>query len=285
MVGKIAVVHLVWKGSGLQPLYDFISSYKENPGGVAHDLVLVFKGFSSSLSRQNYLPVLGDIRHKVIELADSGCDIDSYFAAARALEHEYLCFLNSSSRVSDKDWLVKLFNWASAKHVGVAGATASYESSYCTALAMRRRARAEGGPRGAMEGCLRRRALLKYWFLFGTFPNYHLRTNGFMVRRDVFVRLRVPNAPTRMDALRFESGRNSMTKQLLRMGLRVLVVGRDGQGYGKEEWQRSQTYRASQQENLLISDNRTRAYMEAEPEERDWLSRYAWGPGGSACVH
>jgi len=61
------------------------------------------------------------------------------------------------------------------------------------------------------------------------------------------------------------------------MGLGVVVVGRDGRGYEKERWAESETLWQGQQRNLLVSDNQTRQYAEADALGRAWLSRTAWG--------
>jgi hypothetical protein len=112
---------------------------------------------------------------------------------------------------------------------------------------------------------------------FPPFPNYHIRTNAFMIRRDTLLKLRVSRFRTKVDAWRFESGRHSMTRQVLAMGLRPLVVGRDGLAYEKERWFESGTFRSKGQENLLVADNRTGEYDAATAEQRELMSRRVWG--------
>jgi hypothetical protein len=109
------------------------------------------------------------------------------------------------------------------------------------------------------------------------FPAYHLRTNAFMIRRETMLGLKTWEMKGKEDSLKFESGRESMTYQLLRAGLKVLVVGRDGRGYEKEEWARSETFWQGAQRNLLVADNQTRDYEEGNALRRLYLSRSAWG--------
>jgi hypothetical protein len=61
------------------------------------------------------------------------------------------------------------------------------------------------------------------------------------------------------------------------MGLRPVLVGRDGRVYEMQEWDRSDTFRQSRQENLLIADNQTDAYDQASAAERAALAGHAWG--------
>jgi hypothetical protein len=58
-----------------------------------------------------------------------------------------------------------------------------------------------------------------------------------------------------------------MTRQIYRMGLRPLVVGKDGEGYERERWRESLTFRSGDQRNLLVEDNRSREFAAAP----DWL--------------
>jgi hypothetical protein len=61
------------------------------------------------------------------------------------------------------------------------------------------------------------------------------------------------------------------------MGLRTLVVARDGEFYDHPEWARSRTLWQGDQEGLLIGDNQTRMYARGGIERRRLLSAFAWG--------
>ena len=68
-----------------------------------------------------------------------------------------------------------------------------------------------------------------------------------------------------------------MTRQIQARGLGVRVVGKDGRGYGPEEWAQSGTFWQESQENLLVADNQTRRFTEADEATRRRLTRSAWG--------
>jgi hypothetical protein len=112
---------------------------------------------------------------------------------------------------------------------------------------------------------------------FDTFPNPHLRSNGFMISRDLFLQLNFPPMKHKLDAYVFESGRKGLSKFLLKQGLNLLVVGRHGETYGSTAWSESKTFWSSNQENLLIADNRTRQYETATHQLRLQLQQSAWG--------
>jgi hypothetical protein len=112
---------------------------------------------------------------------------------------------------------------------------------------------------------------------FPPFPNYHVRTNAFMAARETLARVRIGTVFFKLSAFMFESGYDSLTNQILRLGLRPLIVGRDGQAYEKERWHLARTFRQGCQENLLVADNQTDDYADADAARRAELSKFAWG--------
>lgn len=297
-MAEIGVVHLVRRKNGLAPFERFLASYLEHPAGVPHDLVLVFKGFAFGRGTRDYDRLLANVPHRRMYLADYGFDLRPYFKAVATLEHRYLCFLNSFSRILERDWLAKLYRWVSVEGVGVAGATASYQSFSTSnnerehmlrgmSLSEQWRWRMKHvfkdrqarliAQRGAawLLGGLRLWDPVRY---FPPFPNYHVRTNAFMAARETLARVRIGPVFFKLSAYMLESGRESLTNQIIRLGLRPVVVGRDGVGYEKEEWHLANTFRQGDQENLLIADNQTDFYAMADTKTRAELSRLAWGP-------
>lgn len=80
----------------------------------------------------------------------------------------------------------------------------------------------------------------------------------------------------KMDAYHFESGRKGLTLQILQMGKKALVVGADGRGYDIPDWYKCNSFWRGNQENLLVSDNQTRAYAEGDLRRRILYSYCAW---------
>jgi hypothetical protein len=288
-MSNICVVHLVRAENGLDSFAGFMRSYREYPAGIAHELLLLCKGFgSASQLPADYGALLHGVQFRLMFVSDEGFDIGPYFAAARAHESRYFCFLNSFSRLLDAGWLAKLSAPAGEAGVGVVSATGSYESHY-TNLARELRAatyfrraassvmRREGGPPVVRDYLSKRQELRESRAAFDPFPNHHVRTNAFVIERRVMLDLKVDAIRDKMDAAAFESGKTGLTRQLSAKGLRALVVGRDGAVYEKERWRESHTFRSGGQRNLLVADNRTRQYAEADAPARKFLEQCAWG--------
>src|SRR5207247_122146 len=106
---------------------------------------------------------------------------------------------------------------------------------------------------------------------------YHVRTNAFIISRALALECWPRFIPTKRTAYLFEAGKRSLTSRVMRLGLNVLVVGRDGRGYAKEDWATSRTYRSGQQENLLVADTQTDRYKESSLQKKRYLAHAAWG--------
>ena len=273
-MSNICVAHLVRKKNGVEPFRRFLESYLEYPSGVDHELLILYKGFAGQADIAPYEEMLSGVRHSFLTIADFGFDLRAYFIAAEKSHSKYLCFLNSFSVLLDKDWLLKLYRHISESSVGLVGATGSW-GSVCP-----------GQISGKKNLPLWKRLLRPLaWRLiraylelyFDNFPNYHIRTNGFMIARDTMLKIHRGLLLTKMHVYRLESGKNSITKQVERMGLKPVVVGKDGRGYDKEEWHRSSTFWREGQRNLLISDNQTRKYDREDGDCQQCRERFAWG--------
>lgn len=346
---RIAVVYLARKAEGIPPLQRFVDSYAQNPAGVEHEVAVVYKGFTVPDDLNAAQSVFASLPHIRIEISDDGFDINAYLEAARRLEHDYICCVNTFTELASPGWLATLYQHAVSPRVGIVGAMGSYESLYdsyalinkiiwlcnemqvsydeqlahyydfivgkhCGAwkargegravsdwrlLASQMRARLSrlrktpfwielirpsrragsldeqfqriwdrlAGPGGGMEDCSR----------FPPFPNPHIRSNGFMLSRQRLLAVQSGSLRTKYDACAFESGIDSMTSQIRREGLRAVVAGRSGQGYDVTDWPRSGTFRLGNQENLILTDNQSRTFMEMAPGTRATHARITWG--------
>jgi hypothetical protein len=263
---------------------------------------MIFNGFAAGADLTPWRRTIADLDYEELHTDASVQDLAAYQQVVERVRAARYCFLNSYSVIRTDGWLDLMESIARSQDVGAVGATGSWasQSSYL------RFELALGGPyarvfegrvrtvktlaslspnstppapapdplRGALIGG---RTLARFVATYPAFPSPHLRTNGFLVSRDVWLRVCSRILADKGAAYRFESGRRGMTSRLKRLGLRALVVGRDGQAYETSEWPTSRTFWQANQENLLIEDNQTRSYEEGDTEVRVALSRFAWG--------
>jgi len=304
---RVGLVHLVWAPLGPAPLREFLSSYRAHPPGIEHELTIVLNGAAPSRDDGPQTRIVGDgqpgdaddvqpvaagevqlqgdgatperdrldgTEHRLIVLDRPATDLAAYGLAAQALSNPRLCFVNSYSVVLADDWLAMLSRALDEPNVGLAGATASWETQ-----ARWIRGKARYWP---YQLARLRRARREY----PHFPNPHVRTTAFMLKRELVLTMNLQDARDKRATYLLESGRHSITRQVLERGLRTVVAGRDGRTYGLKNWAISRTYRSGEQDNLLVADRRTRDWQRASPRLRRRLSRDAWGeyyigPGGA----
>ncbi|HEY5344209.1 MAG TPA: hypothetical protein VIJ66_11210 [Solirubrobacteraceae bacterium] len=296
----IAVVHLIWGPLGLDPPRRFLASYNAQPAGAEHELVVVLNGVEDS-QRAGLEAELAGVVHRTIELPRPVQDLGAYAQALEHLEHDRICFVNSHSELLTGDWLRKLDLALEEPRAGLVGASGSWASlrSYAlrrlglpsaygrvwprgsSAFEEFRRIESERAgaplPRGLRSYLYTARTLADMTFGFNRFPAPHLRTNAFMGERSLLARLLEAGVRRKFNAYRMESGRGSITAQVLESGLRALVVDSEGSVSDSDGWPDSETFWSGTQRRLLISDNQTRIYQSADPRRRILLAQYAWG--------
>jgi hypothetical protein len=267
----LAVLYL-WRGEdgGFDAGTKFLETYHAFVPGCAHELVILLKGWAGVSNFDRARDAARAHAARTIELPDDGYDFGAYFRAARGVEHEFVCFLNTHSRIAAEGWLGKLRQAAGRADVGAAGATGSWGT-----LTPR-----PYGPGVSVPG-------LAIWPLrvatligrFPLFPNPHLRSNALMMRRERFLAFAEGVAvPVRKSDVHFlESGRGSLTAFLRARGLRPIVVGADEQTFDPPDWMASGTFRVPGQSNLMVTDNQTRNYGTADRHMRRILEFAAWG--------
>ncbi len=296
-------MHLVWGPLGPEPLRRFTCSYRKYLAGSEHELIILLNNVPEH-QRPGLLSELEGVPHRLLALAEPVQDLAAYAQAAERLDHERLCFLNSHSEILAPDWLSKLQRALDQPGTGLVGATGSWASQRSHLLHDRHLPSPYRSifpdRRWMQEQCLaidrerfgepahlvglRRwlntwRATIEAVLGFDSFPVAHLRTNAFLVDRALFISLNARRHGVRrkVHAFALESGRHSYTRQVQDLGLRVLVVNREGFSYEPEEWDSSHTFWQSEQEGLLISDNQTRRYASGNHDRKLLLARFAWG--------
>jgi hypothetical protein len=271
-MSRIGVVHLVRKCNGIEPFRNFLESYLRHPAGIDHDLLLIYKGFDGESDCAPYEAIVEDIKHSCLLISDRGLDLRAYILAAQAYPNRYLCFLNSFSIIMADNWLIKLWIAIQVEGIGLVGASGSWGSVYSLSKNKKKRPLLEAIAYFILWHPLR----LYLGHYFNPFPNYHIRTNGFMIRSNLLLTIHHGSLRTKMSTYKLESGKKSLTQQVISKGMDVRVVDCHGVTYSKSEWNVSNTFWHGDQAQLLISDNQSRKYTSAKPDEKLRLTLFAW---------
>ena len=182
-----------------------------------------------------------------------GMDLDHYRSAVDHLVAESYCSVKASVVLAD-DWLGLLARALANPGVGMVATTGSYESPNAVRPGPLRRLRPGHEP----------------------FPNPHLRTNGFALLRQTILELDWPTGLTKLETVALEGGSRSLTRQVRERGLDTWSSAVTGSATRPFAGAQSGAFRVGEQENLLLSDNRTRHYQEGGRLTRAGLAWLAW---------
>lgn len=267
----VGIYHLVRHANGIAPFLTFVRSLRRWLPTRPWTLILIFKGFDDRREAEPYLAETRGLPIATVFVSDAGTDIGAYFKAAEATDFEIVGFFNSFCEIVAPRWFEMFVDQLGAPGVGLVGATGSLESVVHDHVVYGR----------AVEGLVakgRKYALAAGLLaLYPPFPNAHVRTNAFMLRRADFMASRKFPVGHRLAALYYESGWWSLTRQIQSRGLAVRIVDRDGQGLAPEAWAHAATFRSGAQDRVVVRDNRVREYENADEPRKQLLRRLAFG--------
>ena len=265
---QLAVVFLARGGDGLAATEAFLESYRKYISGVRHSLVVLTKGWNRDAEQSTVIRWTHALQGSLIELPDDGFDFGAYFRAMPMLREEWICILNTHSRIRADNWLKLLYDAARRPGVGAAGATGSWESAWRNVRNFDRHTGVLHFARFAYNG-----------ICYPPFPNPHLRSNALLTRRRLFMEFASGKSipQHKRDAQRLESGRRGLSSFVRSRGLELVVCGADGGVFSERQWSNSGTFRIANHPNLLVEDNQTRAFDRAPPAVRQALRDAAWG--------
>jgi len=242
----VAIVYLDRWGNPQRFPEAFLKSLRPSEAGAPFDLVWQMKGYpenTGSPSLKAFARGFPGTIHEV-RYPDNLFQFSLAFDTAKRFDYEYFLFFISWSRVLATGWLGHyLAAFRSDTTCGVVSATGSYERIMHSQA----------------------------------FPNAHVRTNAFMMRREDFLSLDPGVLDSKAAGNLFEAGENSLTRQIEARGQIPLVVNRAGDAIRKEDWPRSRTFRSGFQEMLLVADNRTHDFDVLPTRKRNKLVRICWG--------
>lgn len=280
MTPSITVIYLSWIPYGIDLFKDFAQSYLLYEAGCPHKLVIIFNGVESDGDTEQYIKYALKKGLTFSHLSyRKGQDLEVYRNAASEISTEFVLFLNSYSIFQSGNWLQKYVNAYSELKIGIVGATGSFQSYYSTYRNKFpwRWNKQLNFKENINNYKLKLKALLLWRFYFKPYPNPHIRTNAFFINRKLFLSLHYKIPHRKFDAYAIESGKHSITRQILKMGLGVLIIDKYEKAYEIGEWKNSRIFWTDNQEDLLISDNQTRYYDNADSVVRKYLSNIAWG--------
>ena len=255
---NIAVIY-IFRGSDLnnvEYLNDFQKSMQRYKAGIKFQLIVAIKGCSTEQEdlvreRLNFFDPI------YFRCLDHNFDIGTYQEIIQEYRFEYFIMMNSSSRPRADNWIREMLHAIMNNNIGLVGTMGSFES-----LALRK-----------LHGKISNKEH------FDSFPNPHVRTTGIIIKREIFKKVSKDKNIfiNKMDAHKFESGKDNLTKQILGLGLKVLIINSDFNLFEINNWKNSKTFKQFNQEKLLIMDKVALNYEKMSDNLKLVKSIQTWG--------
>lgn len=231
-------------GYTLDTVKKFLQSYSNFKVGMEHSLKFIAKNWSEGLEYDEFKNLANEISAEIIELPDDGWDIGAYFRVVDYLDSDYVLFLGSSTEILTDNWLKKMCTPLLCGEIGLTGAMGSWEPG-----------------------------------ITDTFPNPHIRTCSFMLKRELFAEYKNLQVfpVTKEDTYNIEHGFTSITRFVLSKGLKIAVVDCDGKVFYPAQWCESKTFRHPEERRSIFSDNLSNAYYNFDIQTKCIVEKLAWG--------
>lgn len=167
----MTVIHLARGANGGAPLERFLESYRADDAGVAHELLVVSKGYADENTLTEHEALARAFGADPLRLAcDDLFNIGAYHEATRKIEARYVAFFNSFSEILADEWLARHYRGIQQEGLGLVGVTGSWESQTSNAFQLMR-----------AQPLLHLPTLWLYkWRFSPPFPNPHIHTSTQM---------------------------------------------------------------------------------------------------------
>lgn len=244
----IDVVYLAYLneelGYDLEVFEQFVESYKNFSAGIEHNLIILIKKSTPRYFYNRIVEYTKKNNLKHIKLSDDGLDIGAFMLAAKELQGEYMFCIGSGMTILCDDWLLKFDNaFKNDEKIQLAGAMGSYAQGHSD-----------------------------------RFPNPHIRTCAFMMKRNLFLQYAASHKfpETKEDTWEIEHGADSLTNFVLNQGGQtVVVVNNDGNVFYTADWEKAQAY-ITLESKAIMDDKWARRYALTDEYLRTKIEMENW---------
>lgn len=237
----VCVIYVARYADGVACYKRFMESL-EKQSLQSFGLFILYKGFPDIDTMIEWHRFCNHADTSSCMICDKGYDLTAYRIGAETVSAPVLVLFNTSSELVASDALVKLTQYVSTGDaVGAFGSWESFQKKWWHRL---------------------------FW---PSFPNPHLRTNAFAIRRETFLRVWPKKCRTKIGCWMWESGYGGFTRRLKR----AFVATRFDDNLRWPAWSRSGFRHCN--ELLLVEDNQSRRYEKANDEAKQRLVKATWG--------
>ena len=273
---------------GLNAAKTFIESYKKHPAGYPHHLIIAAKAWNTMPEEYQELKRLAEeLNAIVIDLPDDGFEFTAYYRCALNLHSDFILCMTSSSVIQADNWLEKFAQKINdnklLKMIGTCGSWAPTPKYDMIEWSQLKKQYTKKDLKYYYDKYLYKiKCLLqyiKYKNQFSNFPNYHIRTNAFIIDRNLYIEYfnQKHKPKTKMDCYCYESGKFSLTNYICSNNYKLGILGKDNILYNKKDWNKSRTFCAQDTSNIIIRDKYDTYFKNLSSIKRCIYEKIIWG--------
>lgn len=217
----------------------FLNSYKNFNAGIEHNLTILVK----KSAPKYFINLVEKSGFNIMQLPDEGLDLGAFIQGAKQLQGDYIFCIGSGMTILCEDWLAKFHNaFENDAKIKLAGAMGSYAKGHSD-----------------------------------RFPNPHIRTCAFMMKRGLFLEYAESHKfpQTKEDTWEIEHGADSLTNFILNKGGWAVVVNNEGNVFYPQDWEKAQTY-ITLDSKAIMDDKWARRYQLTDEYLRTKIEMENW---------
>ncbi len=264
-INKFLVVYVFSKFDDISRFEKFINSYKKYTSGFPHELMICYKlldEFKLNVCRS----IASNITYKefIDPVKNNDYEFKTMERAIKAYPNYNVVFLISHCCFEKENWL-KIIN-ESFKDNSFMGFSGSNESLFSSL---------EFKKFWKIYSYLKQYFNLKKHFY--KFPNPHVRGPSFVLKQKDFLDfVKDKEYLDKIDAVKSECGKNSMTNFFKKKGYEIFIINSSGKKYDLKNFENSMTYCNSSVADVLISDRHHAKYQNLSKEEQSKINKKVW---------
>lgn len=283
---SIGVLYLIRLGDPLNRLQRFLDSLPKNePRDVKIYVLIKTCGDVNFFNEVRRMVQKSKYSLSLTEINDEGFDLGAYFLFSKTIEEPLVLPMSSSSQFAQDIDFTKLILQFENPKIGLIGAMASRESARSCLINARKEWVEERFKITNFRPIQRiiilisifaRKKARQIFRSFPEFPNTHIRTTGFVIRRHLLQEVieRVPK--DKFETLILESGKKSIYQKLLKRGFqsKLYINGRiiDPESRAAED-----TFRSPNSEPPFVFDHWWDHFHKTPLEVKSSLIEVTWG--------
>jgi hypothetical protein len=282
----LGVIYLIRFGDPISRLVDFLASIpNEIPKEVRLYIIVKSCGNETFLKAAREILSSSMIDATLTEVSDKGFDLGAYLDFSKSINENLVLLMSSSSRFSHNVNFAQLIGFFKNPTIGLVGAMASRESMRSTLVENRKHRIMKHIKFNQLMKVANLLTFLsiiiqkesrRIYRTFPDFPNTHIRTTGFVIRKEILWETILVPPTSKFETLALESGHSSVYNKLKQNGFTAALVI-NSLLVDPETKNAEKSFRSLNELQPFVFDHWWLHFHQVDEEDKKVLIEQTWG--------